>query len=104
MKKVLIFGLVGILSSCGLDKQILSVDEQKEWSVKNDTIYYKNQSIGYYDHFEYELNPSHGRSARPIIELSITQLKSGQDNLEGLIRFVHTKHRKQKVEIVVPKN
>ncbi len=103
MKKIIILGIVGILNSCVSDKELLSPEDQKNWSVKNDTIIYNNVPLGVYDHFEYELNPSHGKGSKPIVELSIKQFSTNHEDLEKLIKFVHTKHSKQKVEIVVLK-
>jgi hypothetical protein len=102
MKKVLV--MIGIMASvsCSVDKEIISKNELAKWSVMNDTIYYENKSVAVYDHSEYELNPSHGKHAKPIQELSITQLSIGAKTAD-LIKFVHALHPKQKVEIVVPR-
>ena len=91
-----------ILVSCAVDKQLLSVDELKDWNVNSDTIFYKGKPAAIYDHYEYELNPSHGKASTPIQELSITQIDLLVPT-DVLIRYIHTKHTKQKVEIVVPK-
>lgn len=105
MKKTLV--AVGILMislvSCSVDKEIITKDEFVKWSVKDDTIYYNSKSVAYYDHSEYELNPSHGKHAKPIQELSITQLRF-EVKTDELIKFVHTLHPRQKVEIVVPRH
>ena len=74
-----------------------------KWSVKNDTIYYDTTSVAYYDHSEYELNPNHGMRTKIIQELSITQINFDVTTDE-LIKYVHKKHKKQKVEIVVPRH
>lgn len=104
MKKVLLsIGIVLSLFSCKVDKEIMSVDELTKWSTKSDTIFYSNQPVAVYDHFEYELNPSHGKDAKPIIELSIIQI-SFAVTTDELVKFIHTKHNRQKVEIVVPKH
>jgi hypothetical protein len=42
-------------------------------------------------------------NAQPIQELSITQL-SIDIKTDDLIKYVHTIHKKQKVEIVVPRH
>ena len=91
------------LFSCKVDKEIMSTEELNKWSTKSDTIFYSGQPVAVYDHFEYELNPSHGKGSKPIIELSIIQI-SFAANTDELVKFIHTKHNRQKVEIVVPKH
>jgi|TARA_B110000503_G_scaffold49470_1_gene80363 hypothetical protein len=104
MKKILIIvGFTVFLTSCLVDKKIIGKDELSKWSVKNDTIYYDTTSVAYYDHSEYELNPNHGMRAKIIQELSITQLNFDVTTDE-LIEYVHKRHKKQKVEIVVPRH
>jgi len=104
MKQMLILGLI-IMSivSCSTYKETVSKEELTKWSHSNDTILYNGKPIAFYDHSEYELNPSHGRHAMPIQELSITQL-SFDVKIDELIKYVHTIHPKQKVEIVVPRH
>jgi hypothetical protein len=104
MKKTLVLvGLLMALVSCSVDKEIISKSEFVKWSTKNDTIFYNSKPVAYYDHSEYELNPRHGKYAKPIQELSITQLGIEVQTNE-LIKYVHTLHNKQKVEIVVPRH
>ena len=104
MKKRLIsVGLVIALVSCSVDKEIISKAGFVKWSTKNDTIFYNINPVAYYDHSEYELNPGHGKYAKPIQELSITQL-SFDVKTDDLIKFIHTLHPRQKVEIVVPRH
>ena len=103
MKKIITLGLITILFGCVVDKEILSQYECTKWHSKNDTIYYTNKPIAVYDHVEYELNPSHGKGAKPIVEISITQIGFGVET-DNLIKYVHTMHSKQKVEIVVPRH
>ena len=102
-KQLMIVGLAIALGSCSVDKEIISKAEFVKWSTKNDTIFYNAKSVAYYDHSEYELNPSHGKYAKPIQELSITQLRF-DIKIDDLIKFVHAIHPKQKVEIVVPRH
>jgi hypothetical protein len=104
MKKLFTLTLIiTSLFSCTVDKELLTKEDLSKWSSKNDTISYNGKPVAIYDHFEYELNPSHGRGAKPIVELSIVQI-SFEAETAGLIRYVHTFHSKQKVEIVVPKH
>jgi len=78
MKKILVtIGVIFSLVSCSVYKGHLSQDEFVKWSVKNDTIYYSNKSVAAYDHSEFELNPNHGRHAKPMHELSIYQFNLG---------------------------
>ena len=91
------------LVSCSVDKEIISKSEFIKWRVNGDTIYYENKSVAVYDHSEFELNPGHGKHAKTIQELSITQLTLGVKT-EELIKYVHTLHQNQKVEIVVPRH
>ena len=102
-KQLMIVGLILALGSCSVDKEIISKAEFVKWSTKNDTIFYNAKSVAYYDHSEYELNPGHGKFAKPIQELSITQL-SFDVKTDELIKFVHTLHPRQTVEIVVPRH
>ena len=103
MKKVLIMlGFVSLVS-CSVDKEIISKSEFIKWCVNGDTIYYQNKSVAVYDHSEYELNPGHGRHAKTIQELSITQLVLDV-KIDELIKYIHTIHQNQKVEIVVPRH
>lgn len=104
MKKIVIsIGVIFSIVSCSTYKETVSKDELSKWSIKNDTIFYTGKSIAYYDHSEFELNPSHGRHAKPIQELSITQF-SFEVQTDNLIKYIHTIHPKQKVEIVVPRH
>lgn len=106
MKKIVIsIGLIMSIVSCSVYKGKLTPNEYAKWSTKNDTIYHQNCPVGFYDHSEYELNPNHRRHAKPIQELSITYFKNANSvGIEELIKFIHTYHPKQKVEIVVPKH
>jgi hypothetical protein len=103
MKKIVIaIGVLISIVSCSVYKGKLSQDEFVKWSIKSDTIFYNNKSVATYDHSEFELNPNHGRHAKPMHELSIYQFNL-QVHTEELIKFIHTVHPKQKIEIVVPR-
>lgn len=99
----LTFALALLISSCSVDKEIISKSEFTKWSVNNDTIKYNGTAVAVYDHSEYELNPGHGHHAKPIQELSITQI-GYNIKIDDLIKYIHTLHPRQKVEIVVPKH
>jgi hypothetical protein len=103
MKKILIAITMLSVFGCSVNKDLMSKEELAKWSVKSDTIFCNAIAVAVYDHSEFELNPSHGRHAKPIQELSITQI--GFDvHIQNLITYIHTIHPKQKVEIVVPRH
>lgn len=100
---ILIIILLGLLNSCKTDNYIIKDQNVlSNYSVLGDTIYYKKSPVAIYTHFEYELNPSHGKDSKPIVELSIRQISPVAD-LDELIKWIHTNHLKSKVEIVVPR-
>jgi hypothetical protein len=104
MKQILITVLaIMFMVSCSTYKETVSKEELTKWSNKSDTIMYLGKPVAFYDHSEYELNPSHGKHAMPIQELSITQL-TFDVKTDELIKYIHTIHRRQKVEIVVPRH
>jgi hypothetical protein len=104
MKKVpIITCLVIAFTGCLVDRDLVTNTELAKWTVTNDTIYYGSKPVAYYDHSEYELNPGHGCRAKIIQELSITQVNF-EVKTDELIKYVHTRHSKQKVEIVVPRH
>lgn len=104
MKKVVIvIGVIFSIVSCSTYKETVSKEELSKWSIKGDTIFYIGKPVALYDHSEYELNPSHGKHTKPIQELSITQL-GFEVETDNLIKYIHTIHPKQKVEIVVPRH
>ena len=103
MKKLITILTIGLLvSSCVTDKQLLTDNEMKDYSIKGDTILYKSVPIAVYTHWEYELNPSHGKKAKPIIELSIKHINI-PPMADDLVKYVHTLHPKTKIEIVSPR-
>lgn len=90
------------VSSCVTDKYLLTADEMKNYDVKGDSIFYKSVPIAVYTHWEYELNPSHGKGAKPIIELSIKHINI-PPMADELVKYVHTLHPRTKIEIVSPR-
>ena len=103
MKKIIIILTIGsFVTSCVSDKYLLSESEMKNFSVKGDTIIYKSTPVAVYTHWEYELNPSHGKKAKPIIELSIKHINI-PPMADDLVKFVHTLHPRTKIEIISPK-
>ena len=103
MKKLLIAIALLSVFGCSVNKDVMSKQEISKWSVKSDTIFCNSVAVAVYDHSEFELNPSHGRHAKPIQELSILQIGFNVE-IDNLINYIHTIHPKQKVEIVVPRH
>lgn len=92
------------LASCSVDKMLLSEEQKSEWKLVGDSIYRNNLPVAVYDHQEYEINPQHGKHVHAVLELSIRQFDNIPSNTVPLIRFIHTKHPKMKIEIVIPNN
>lgn len=103
MKKLLIAISVLFAFGCSVNKDLMSKEELAKWSVKTDTIFCNAVAVAVYDHSEFELNPSHGKHAKPIQELSILQIGFNVE-ICRLINYIHTIHPRQKVEIVVPRH
>ena len=97
-KKIIILVIViyAIVVSCKTDKHSLSNKEVLEWSTKGDTILRNNKPVAVYNHLEYELY-----NGKATIEISIDQIDKSPDNTVSLIKYVHLRHKKNKVEIVV---
>lgn len=103
MKKIIItLGVLGLLSSCVVDKQILTPKELEDFTVKGDTILFKKVPVAVYTHWEYEINPVHGKSPKPIIELCIKQFDI-PTMTEDILKYVHTQHPKVKVQVTAPR-
>jgi hypothetical protein len=98
MKKIIILAIVisAIALGCKTDKHILSNKEELEWSTRGDTILRNNKPVAVYNHLEYELY-----NGKATIEISIDQIDKSPDNTVSLIKYVHLRHKKNKVEIVV---
>ena len=103
MKKLLItVSVLGLLSSCITDKQLLTSKELEDFSVKGDTILYKKTPVAVYTHWEYEINPVHGKNPNPVIELCIKQFDI-PPMTEDILKYVHTKYPKVKVQVSAPR-
>ena len=85
-----------ITFGCKMDKHTLTSKEELEWSTNGDTILRNNKPVAIYNHLEYELY-----NGKATIEISIDQIDKSPENTIPLIKYVHLKHRKNKVEIVV---
>ena len=98
MKKLILSVLVVsvIALGCKTDKHALTNKEILEWSTRGDTILRNNKPVAVYNHLEYELY-----NGKATIEISIDQIDKSPDNTVTLIKYVHLRHKKNKVEIVV---
>ena len=97
--KNLIIRAIGISATtlgCKTDKHSLTNKEILEWSTCGDTILRNNKPVAVYNHLEYELY-----NGKATIEISIDQIDKSPDNTIPLINYVHLRHKKNKVEIVV---
>jgi hypothetical protein len=98
MKKLLtIIGLLFFLS-CNVNKEgipKMTDKEAAEYSIQNDTIYFRNEKIAYLNLIEWEYY-----TGRLVQEISLVQYdKSAQDETLRLIAFVRKKHPKSKIEV-----
>ena len=93
MKKLVIL-VIALLGSCSVDKNLLTDSEKKDWSSRNDTIFYCNIPVSFFTHYEIELYK--GETTR---EICLSALYIDTLSLESeIIRYVHTKHPKDKVQ------
>ena len=98
MKKLIILAIAisATTFGCKTDKHALTNKEILEWSTRGDTILRNNKPVAVYNHLEYELY-----NGKATIEISIDQIDRSPENTIPLIKYVHLKHKKNKVEIVV---
>ena len=95
-KFILMVAVICGLSNCGVDKNLLTEVEIKEWSNRNDTIFFRSHPVAYFTHFEIELY--RGRTDR---EICLEALEIDTVSLENdIIRYVHTKHPDDKVQFM----
>lgn len=91
---ILVISAILTLSGCATDKNLLTSTEQFDWSNRNDTIFYRNEPVAVFTHYEVELY--RGRTDR---EICLSALNIDTINLEPeIIRYVHTKHPFDKVQ------
>ena len=98
MKTLLtLVGLIFFLS-CNVNKEgipKMTDNEAAEYSIQNDTIYFRNEKIAYLSLIEWEYY-----TGRLVQEISLVQFdKSAQDETLRLIAFVRKKHPKSKIEV-----
>jgi hypothetical protein len=98
MKKLLTLISVIFLFSCNVNKEgipKMTNKEASEYTIQNDTIYFRNEKIAYLNLIEWEYY-----RGKLVQELSLVQYdKSAQDQTLKLIAFVRKKHPKSKIEV-----
>ena len=98
MKKLLTLISVIFLFSCNVNKEgipKMTDKEATEYSVQNDTIYFRNEKIAYLNLIEWEYY-----TGRLVQEISLVQFdRSAQEQTLKLISFVRKKHPKAKIEV-----
>ena len=98
MKKLLTLISLIFLFSCNVNKEgipKMTDKEATEYTVQNDTIYFRNEKIAYLNLIEWEYY-----TGRLVQEISLVQFdKSAQEQTLKLIAFVRKKHPKSKIEV-----
>jgi hypothetical protein len=98
MKKLITLISVIFLFSCNVNKEgipKITNKEAAEYTIQNDTIYFRNEKIAYLNLIEWEYY-----RGKLVQELSLVQYdKSAQDQTLKLIAFVRKKHPKAKIEV-----
>jgi hypothetical protein len=95
MKKIIALAISMTLGSCAVDKNLLSSTEMKEWSNRNDTIFHKQIPVAMFTHYEVELY-----KGESVNELCLQQVNDTLFDITGLVKYVHTVHPKDKVQII----
>jgi len=80
-----------------VDEMHMSETEMVRYYHKNDTIYQDSVAIGIVQSVEWEYNPNTNDDL--VMEISITQINPFADYSYDLIRYVHTRFHKAKVEV-----
>jgi hypothetical protein len=95
MKKLItMLSIALLLGSCATDKNLLTQNELSDWSSQNDTIFYRKMPVAVFTHFEIELY-----RGKTDLEICLKALDLDTMNIEyDIIRYVHTKHPKDKVQ------
>jgi hypothetical protein len=100
MKKLLALLLVlTTMNSCITDKHILDVSERFQWYHRNDTIFHNLIPVAVLTHMEIELYKGDQSNELCFNQISDTL---GDDHIQGLIDFVHTRYPNYKVQITTP--
>jgi len=100
MKKLLaLLLLTAIMNSCVMDKHILNSVEKAQWYHRNDTIFHNLIPVAVLTHMEIELYKGDQSNELCFNQISDTL---GDDHIQGLIDFVHTRYPNYKVQITTP--
>ncbi len=96
MKKIALMLLAaGMVVGCATDKQILTSSELKNWSSQNDTLFYQQVPVAVFTGYEMELYK--GDMTK---ELCLEQINDTIASIDGIVLYVHTFHRDDKVQVV----
>ena len=95
MKRLFIFATALLIASCATRKNILSANELKKWSSKNDTLYYKGIATAVFTGYEVELYK--GDMTR---ELCLEQINDTIIEIDSILLYVHTIHHNDKVQVI----
>lgn len=96
MKKLL--GLLlatGMISSCAVDKQILSYSELNRWDSHRDTLFYDHVPVAVFTGYEIELY-----KGDMTMELCLEQINDTVISIDNIVSYVHTFHRDAKVQVL----
>jgi hypothetical protein len=94
MRKIIIIGALAAMSACSVDRNLMDRTELSHWSNRNDTIFHDGRAVGRYDASMLEWELYRGKQTMEMTIYSFDDAES-----QGLINYVHTKHRRDKVEI-----
>ena len=94
MRKIIIIGALAAMAACSVDKNLMTSSELSHWSNRNDTIFHDGKAVGRYDATLLEWELYRGKQTMEMTIFSFDDAES-----QGLINYVHTKHRRDKVEI-----
>jgi len=95
MKQLLILAAIALMSSCATKKNILTANQLKNWSSKNDTLYYKGKPTAVFTGYEVELYK--GEITR---ELCLEQINDTIVEIDSIVSYVHTIHHNDKVQVI----
>lgn len=107
MKKLAFFGALLLLASCATynakraekaheKKMAMPQSELDRYRVSGDTIYYDEAPTGFISNVEWEYIP--GSDMRMEISVTLAN-KFDDDQVMGIMKYIHAKHSKAKVEI-----
>jgi len=94
MRKIIIIGALAAMAAVSVDKNLMTSSELSHWSNRNDTIFHDGKAVGRYDATLLEWELYRGKQTMEMTIFSFDDAES-----QGLINYVHTKHRRDKVEI-----